>query len=245
MTINITGTNPITIEAVSDTTTTSIFDSLQDFNASLIGIIDPGVTVDGFGLELTSTLAGSTISFTNDGTVTSAQSNRALHIVPGAPGDFGTFTYSGSGNVTNTGTGGALLVDSQGTGNVDITISGTSTISGATTASGIEASTGTGTVKVTVRSGGMVNAQVAVSFGGGGDTLDNSGTVQGNGFLSIGVAAQVATVINSGTISATVQGVGVEDVTLTNNSGGMIETTGTTAGEAAVAAIAAVLALTA
>src|SRR5262249_44506820 len=160
----------------------------------------------GFGLELTSTLAGSTISFTNDGTVTTDQNNlsRALHIVPGAVGNFGDFTYSGSGNVTNTGNGCALLIDSQGTGNVDITISGTSTISGANTASGIEASTGTGTVKVTVQSGGLVEAQVAVSFGAGVDTLDNSGTVQGNGFLSIGVAAQVATVINSGTISATV-----------------------------------------
>jgi hypothetical protein len=87
MTITTSGTNPITIEAVSNTTTTSST-RLQDFNVSLIGVIDPGVTVDGFGLELTSTLAGSTISFTNDGTVTSDQNNglRALHIVPGAPG---------------------------------------------------------------------------------------------------------------------------------------------------------------
>jgi hypothetical protein len=246
MTITTSGTNPITIEAVSNTTTTSST-RLQDFNVSLIGVIDPGVTVDGFGLELTSTLAGSTISFTNDGTVTSDQNNglRALQIVPGAPGNFGTFTYSGSGNVTNTGNGGALLVDNQGTGNVDITISGTSTISGATVAAGVEASTGTGTVQVTVQSNGLVEGQVAVSLGGGIDTLDNSGTVQGMGTLSTGVVGQTATVINSGTISGTTEGSGVNNLTLTNNSGAMIETAGTTAGEAAVAAIAAVEALTA
>jgi len=247
MTITTSGANPVTVEAISNTTTTSDSNRLFDINDSIVGKVDSNVTVDGFGLEFTSTLPGSTISVTNNGTVTTSQNNgdRALHIVPGAAGAFGTFTYSGSGNVTNTGNGGALLVDNQGAGNVDITISGTSTISGSATGAGIEASTGTGTAQVTIQSGGMVKGQVAVSFGGGVDTLDNSGTVQGAGFLSTGVGGSVATVTNSATISGTTTGVGVENVTLTNNSGATIETTGTTAAEAAVAAIVAVEALAA
>ena len=70
----------ITIEAVSDTATTSS-DRLRDFNAGLIGVIDLGVTVDGFGLELTSTLPARA-SFTNDGTVDRPRTTDfALHIV--------------------------------------------------------------------------------------------------------------------------------------------------------------------
>src|SRR5262249_30612838 len=123
MPINTSGNNPTTLEASGATTTTSLSDALKQINDSIVGKVDSGATVDGFGLELSSTLPGSTISVTNDGTVTSSQNNRALFIVPGAAGAFGTFTYSGAGSVTNTSTGGALLVDNQGAGNVDITIS--------------------------------------------------------------------------------------------------------------------------
>jgi hypothetical protein len=123
-------------DVTTNTTITSTSDALKQFNDSIDATVETGVTVDGFGLAISSTSAGSTITFTNDGTVTTNQTtgNRALMIDPGAGGDFGTFTYLGTGNVTNTGTGGALLVDNQGTaagsGNVDITISGTSTITG-------------------------------------------------------------------------------------------------------------------
>src|SRR5690242_17291945 len=110
MTITTSGTNPVTVEATSNTTTTSSANALEDFNASILGIVDAGVTVDGFGLQFISTLPGSTIQITNSGTVSTNQdSSHALLINAGAPGTFGTFTYSGSGNITNTGSGGDAL----------------------------------------------------------------------------------------------------------------------------------------
>ena len=251
MTITTTGSNPTTVEAISNTTTTSPTNALQDINDSIVGIIDSGVTVDGFGLSFVSTFGvlpppGATIQITNNGTVSTNQnSNHALSVNSGQPGNFGDFTYSGSGSISNTGSGGDALSITDPTGNIDITVSGTSTISGSDTGGGIEASCGTGTstVKVTVQSGGTVEGETAVSFGGGVATLDNSGTVQGTGFLSSGVGGSVATVTNSATISGTTTGVGVDNVTLTNKTGATIETTGTTSAEAAVAAIAAVDAL--
>jgi FG-GAP-like repeat len=244
MTITTSGTNPVTVEASGATTTTSANDVVQA-NASIVGQIDSGATVDGFGLELVALPNTATISVTNAGAVSTNQnSNIALLLNAGTSG---TLTYSGSGNVTNTGSGGtALSVTNSGTGNVDVTISGTSTISASTTGDGIVASTtGTGTADVTVQSGGTVTGQGGVSLGGGVDTLDNSGTVQGIGMLSIGVTGLVATVTNSATISGTVGGVDVNNLTLTNNSGATIETTGTTSTEAAEAAVVAVTAVNA
>src|SRR5262249_46980670 len=145
--------------------------------------------------------------------------NRALEIFPIVSGDFGTFTYTGSGDVTNTGNGGALLIQNQGaaagTGKIDITISGTSTISGSSTGDGIEASTtGSGTVKVTVQSGGLVEGGGAIDFGGSGaDTVDNTGTITG-----------VAAAIQSGT----------SQIILNNQLGGQISATGTN-GQAIIA----------
>jgi VCBS repeat protein len=248
-----TGSNPVSVTVTGANTTTSPSNALQDINDSIAAQIESGATVDGFGLAFnsTSTVVGATIAIINDGTLSTDQnSNFALLVNAGAaggPSNFGTFTYSGSGSLTDTGSGGDALSFTNPTSNVDITVSGTSTISGSTTGHGIEASSGnaTATVGVTVLKGGMVEGETAVSFGGGVSTLNNSGTLQGVGSLSGGVSGQVATVINSGTISGTTEGVGVDNVTLTNNSGAMIETTGTTSAEAALAAIAAVEALTA
>src|SRR5882724_3077157 len=110
-----TGTNPVTLICAANTTTSSTSnlaspnpatsDQTQDFNASIIGQVNAGVTVNGFGLNIVSTLPGSTVSMTNDGTISTAQGagNRALQMAPGAAGNFGTFSYSGAGNITNTG----------------------------------------------------------------------------------------------------------------------------------------------
>jgi hypothetical protein len=250
MTIPGTGSNPVTVEAKSNTTTTSPSDALEDFNDSIVGLIDSGVTVDGFGLQFVSTspVTGTTIAITNNGTVSTDQnSSQALSANAGPGTHFGDFTYSGTGDVTNTGTGGdALNITNPGNGNVDITVSGTSTISASSTGTGIEASdNGTGTVQVTVQLSGMVEGGTAVALGNGVDTLDNSGTLQGTGDLGFGAAGSVATVTNSGTISGSAVGVGVDNVMLTNNSGAMIETMGTTATGAGEAAIVGVQALTA
>jgi hypothetical protein len=219
MTITVTPSNPTKVEAVSDTTTTINPNTFEyEFADSIVGTIDTGVTVDGVGLEFISTLPNSnttttTISVTNDGTVTAqSDSNSALEIIPIATGDFGTFTYLGTGNVTNTGNAGALRVDNQGsasgTGNVDITISGTSTINGTSAGDGIIAGTvGTGTVKLTIQSGGLVEGSGAVELGGS-NTVDNSGTITG---VSVGIQSATS------------------EIDLDNKLGGMITATGTNA----------------
>src|SRR4029077_17806278 len=130
-------------------------DALEQINDSIAGVIDSGVTVDGFGLDLESgtPAAGGDIQVTNDATVSTNQNSSHALLVNAGPGtNFGTFTYSGSGDVTNTGSGGdALSINNPGSGGIDVTVSGTSTISGSTTGGGIEATAlnATATVKVT------------------------------------------------------------------------------------------------
>src|SRR5262249_26387474 len=122
MTIPGTGSNPVTVTATISITTTSPADALEDFNDSIAGKIDSGVTVDGFGLDFTSTLNTATISVENDGTASTNQnSSQALVINAGTSGKL---TYFGSGNVTDTGSGGdALNISNSGTGDVSVAIS--------------------------------------------------------------------------------------------------------------------------
>src|SRR5262249_4866965 len=121
-----------------------------------------------------------------------------------------------------------------------------STVPASDTGTGVEAAgSSTGNVTVTVDQGGTVQGGVGIALGGNTttNTLTNSGTVKGTGTISVGVSGVTGWVINSGTISGEAQGVGVENVTLTNNSSATIETTGTTSTDVTLAAIAAVLAL--
>src|ERR1700758_1838192 len=71
------GTDPVTLTCATNTTTTnttnttspnpSTSDHLQQFGADLIGQVNTGVTVKGFGLELTTTKPGGAVTFTNNG----------------------------------------------------------------------------------------------------------------------------------------------------------------------------------
>ncbi len=234
-----TGTNPVTLSCAANTTTTNTTntaspnpatsDQTQDLNASISGQVNSGVTVNGFGLSLLSTLPGSTISMTNNGTISTNQGagNRALQINAGAAGNFGTFTYSGSGNLTNTGGGDALSVSNSGTGDVSITVSGTSTVSATATGNGIVAGSVTGNVTVTVQSGGMVQGGTAVAIGGSStsNTVTNFGTIQGIGSLSSGVSANNTTIQNSGTITALGSGIFGDNLAITNNGSSTISAT--------------------
>ncbi len=178
---------------------------------------------------------------TNNGSITTNQNGfRALQVAPGASGNFGTFSYSGTGSITNTGSGDALNISNSGTGGITINVSGTSTIAAGSTASGIGAGgPGTGSVGVTVQSGGTVQGQVGVSFGGTtNNTLTNSGTVQGIGAGSIGVSGTPATIVNSGNITALARGAFGDNLTITNNLGGTIQATDV--GGVAVQAIGAI-----
>ena len=233
-----TGFAPVTLTCAANTTTTNTTntaspattsDRAQSLFSSIIAQVNGGVTVDGFGLNLITTLPGSTVSVTNDGSITTNQNNntvRALEVTAGAAGNFGTFTYSGTGSISNTGSGDALNISNSGTGGISITVSGTSTIAATNTGAGIGTGGGTGAVGVTVQSGGTVRGGVGVSFGGAAsNTLMNSGTVQGIGAHSNGVSATAATVINSGNITALGRGAFGDNLIITNNLGGTIQAT--------------------
>jgi len=233
-------TNPVTLTCAANTTTTNTTnsaspattsDQTQDLNSSIIGQVNSSVTVDGFGLSLISTLAGSTISMTNNGTISTNQvtPNRALLINAGAPGNFGTFTYTGSGNVTNTGAGDAMSISNSGTGDINITVSGTSTVSATASGNGIATGGVTGNVTVTVQSGGTVQGGTAVSIGGTAttNTVTNSGMIQGIGALSNGVGGNNVTIQNTGgTITALGNGIFGDNFTITNNASSTISATG-------------------
>ena len=141
---------PVTLTCAANTTTTNTpniaspnaatSDRTQDLTASITAQVNSGVTVSGFGLSLVTTLAGSTVSVTNNGLITTNQNGfRALQVAPGVQGNFGTFSYSGTGSLTNTGNGDALSISNAGTGDVSINVNGTSTIAAAHTANGIAA----------------------------------------------------------------------------------------------------------
>ncbi len=134
--------------------------------------VQSGITVGGFGLELTEQAATPLpVVMSNQGQVTTAKAFNALQL----NGNGGPIRYLGEGSVTNTTNGGAaLFVDNVG-GNVSI-VTGLGAISGAT---GINAST-TGSGAVTIRTGsGLVN-------GAGGPGISASTT---DGPLSVAVGS--------------------------------------------------------
>jgi fibronectin-binding autotransporter adhesin len=136
-TTNLDGINPVSSDR------TQLFDN----GAAINGTVQSGVTVGGFGLQLTEGAAAPLpITMNNQGQVTTTQAVDALHI----DGNGGPISYSGKGGVTNTtSSDAALFVDNVG-GNVSI-VTGAGTISGAT---GINASTiGAGAVTITTGSG--------------------------------------------------------------------------------------------
>jgi uncharacterized protein with beta-barrel porin domain len=207
-----TGTNPVSFTCAANTTTTattnttspnpSTSDATQQFAAGINGQVNTGVTVSGQGLNIQSTQLNSSVSFVNNGTVSTAVGPHALNLTT-ALGGTGSVTYSGTGNVTQTGTGDALFINAAaGSGTTNVTISGTSSIS-AVNGVGISFSGGNSTTAnttLTVQSGGSVT---------GADTLSGG---------AIGLFN--ATIINSGTISGDIS---VNQAVVTNKAGGIMQ----------------------
>jgi outer membrane autotransporter protein len=226
------GVATVTVTCGTNTTTTSTTNSaspnaatsdrLQDFNSNIVGQIAPGVTVGGVGLSLRSEAPGSTISVTNAGTVTSNQAGLgALELNAGVAGDFGQFTYSGAGTVSNTaaGAGIGLILHNSGAGNDSVTINTGGTVS-SSNGTAISADSGTGALVVTVQQGATVTGATALSMAAGGaNTLHNAGTMTGTGALGVGVAAVTATIDNSGSITGGFEALGVNTLTLSSNTG--------------------------
>jgi hypothetical protein len=127
-----TGSAPVTFTCATNTTTVNATNSTssnpstnasgQTFADSIVGQVNSGVAVSGQGLQILSSNPGSTVSFTNNGTVSPALSPHALALST-ALGGTGSITYSGSGNITQTGAGDALFFNSAaGAGSATITI---------------------------------------------------------------------------------------------------------------------------
>ena len=203
-------------------------DRVQEFNNSANVTPTIAATVDGYGLQLSLTNAGSnSIGVINSGTVTTNQSVNALELNGngGLVGYIGTGTVStttaGGGNamaVTNIGAGGVtvvnngvfssvsnygLSIDTTGGSTGTITVTGTGTISGGF--GGIYAAAdGVATVDITSAgaiSGGNVPNGIGILAGsGGGNVLVATGSTV-SGFDAI-----IANTSGTGTMTVTTGG---------------------------------------
>ena len=104
MAISLSGTDLVLISATSNTTTTNTTfnanvpnDSNYFLPNSILAGVSTGVTIDGFGLFLWSTLADKNLDMINDGTIAVTQAAVALTLV--ATG--GAVSYLGAGTITS------------------------------------------------------------------------------------------------------------------------------------------------
>ena len=205
-----------TVTCNADTTTTNTTNTdggnqissdreqLFDNGVALDGSVQSGVTVGGFGLQLTQRSAtAQSITMQNQGLVTTANAVNALQL----DGNGGTVAYSGDGSVTNTNaTGAAISVDNTN-GNVSITagtgaISGPIGINASTTGAGaLTITTGAGLVSGTAGqaiSASTENGALNVTVGNGGVTSNGA-----NPAIDLTTTNENITVTANGNVSAT------------------------------------------
>jgi hypothetical protein len=162
---NLNGTNPVSSDQQQ------IFDN----GAAISAAVQSGVTVGGFGLELTENAAARVpILMSNQGQMTTANAVNALQL----NGNGGPIRYFGDGSISNSDGAAALFVDNVG-GNVSITtgsgaISGPIGINASTTGAGaIRIATGSGLVSGTAGEGilaSTASGAIRVAVGSGGVT---------------------------------------------------------------------------
>jgi len=161
---NLNGTNPISS------------DEQQRFNngAAISATVEPGVTVGGFGLELTEN-AGTPLPIVmrNQGQLTTANAVNALQL----SGNGGPIRYFGNGSIINTAKEGTALFVNNVDSNVSIAtgagaISGPAGINASTSGAGaVTIATGSGLVTGTHDSGilaSTVNGPLSIAVGSGG-----------------------------------------------------------------------------
>ncbi len=258
VTLTCSGTFATTNTGNSTTPNADTVDRTQTFSDSVNDTVNSGAVLTGAGLQVSSVLSGSSVSLTNNGSIT-GNANAAVGIAGLGSPNSTALSYSGSGSITGSGIGvGALLLGGAGLGTTTATISGTSVIKsqasgGVFNAFGIDTTGTSGTVNVTVLNGGVVQGSNAIQFDGtGSNTLTNSGIV-GTNFAT--TAATVATngvsanVVNNNSITVVNHGTGVisgsntgiiagsgGSVAITNDLGGSITGTNTTLAMGATAA---------
>ena len=227
-------------------------DRTQAFADSITATVNLAASITGAGLSPVSTLNGSTVSLINDGSITG--NVNAAAAVGGSGSNF-TLLYRGAGNITGTGSAGALQVAGAGTGTSTVTVSSTSTLTTAVSggffvAPGLQTTGTSGTVDVLVQGGGAVHGSNGIQFDGtGSNTLTNGGTVgsvTAGALATNGVSANTLnnnsiTVINhgSGVIAGSITGIlagASGNVAITNDALGQITATNTTLAPGANAA---------
>ena len=260
------GTDPVTFTCAANTTTTNTTnttspnpatsDHLQQFGADLIGQVNTGVTVNGFGLQLTTTKPGGAVTFTNNGALSLSTDNPGIFVLE-LDGKGGTVNYSGAGTITAgtfqsglkaTNTTGDVVVTPGGTitsaafgivagtgdgGNVTVTTSRNVTDTGSSlSAISTSATTGTTTIHVT---GGTVSSAgfdaVDANATTGKISVTNDGVIAGATNFGTGVNVSGGngnTVINNGTISGAI-GIRATTGNLSVYNAGLISATNFTA----------------
>jgi hypothetical protein len=232
MAITVNGANPTQVIVVSNTVTTNDTHptgapSARNyvFADNIVGAVNAGVGVGGFGLRLETTLAAGVIAMTNNGLVTVDQGTPALELI----GNGGAVTYAGTGHIDND-SDVALRIDNDAAGTIEATLGGNVT-SGDGAAVDIDAVNGT--VTFTQAAGTFstsfgVASPVALIGTGAGDIVANlNGTILGmTGGLGAFSSTGNVTVNLTGTIT-TPNAVGISsasDGAITFNSSGHIDT---------------------
>jgi hypothetical protein len=164
-----------------NTSSSSDRQQLFDRRVGIIGKIQPGVNLSGYGLQLTQGAARPLpIVINNQGLVTTNNAANAREL----DGNGGPVRYIGEGNIVTTLNGGtALYIDNDG-GNVSIAnrrgeISGAAGIIASTTGTGaLTIKTGSGLVSSTATDAilaSTINGPLSLTIGSGGVTTDGQG----------------------------------------------------------------------
>jgi outer membrane autotransporter protein len=169
------GTNPVTILCAENTTTTDTTNSTspnpatsdrrQLFDANLIGQVNAGVTVSGFGLLLVANAGGAGINFTNNGSVIGGATLQ---------GNGGTINYSGNGSISNSSLASALVIGNAGTGVINFGTAATPIAPNFSAGTGIQIVTNDGDQN-SFLNGGTVS--ITTPTGIGLDLQSNAGNI--------------------------------------------------------------------
>jgi uncharacterized protein with beta-barrel porin domain len=177
-------TNTITTNTTNyngNTSPSSDRQQLFDRRVGVIGKIQPGVSLSGYGLQLAQGAARPLpIVINNQGLVTTNNAANALEL----DGNGGPVRYIGKGNVATTLNGGTALFIKNNGGNVSIAnrggaISGDAGIIASTTGTGaLTIKTGSGSVSSTATDAilaSTINGPLSLTIGSGGVTTDGQG----------------------------------------------------------------------
>jgi len=206
---------------VTDGTTNSVspnantVSSIQSFNANLVGNVQAGANVSGNGLDLLTTAVNGSISFTNNGTLTTSNGFAPARL----EGNGGNVSYTGTGALTGAGgnsPGIQILNNAVGTGAVSFnSVGGSITTNGTTFGIAVNTST-TGGLSYTT-SGGHTMQFNNITGQVTGINLANSATT-GDTTITSGTAMTAAAGGNGPVFAFSINQQGTGNVSLTQSA---------------------------